>query len=154
MPQERTLHLEAERLNMEELWRSHQAAQVPLAVAAAITFHQVHGNTKAIVTRADYDDALNIAAAAISRLIPIYSLSDPRAGRVQLAVDLTKARFQRGATELYTPGGQAVRDMTVRRAEFASALSLIKRTGLAFSFAALPGEPAPDTQAKKEPSPR
>ena len=158
MPDERKLHLEAERLNTEELWRTYQAAQVPLAVAAAIAFHQVHGTTKAIVTRADYNDALNIAAAAISRLIPIYFSNDPRQGRAALPVDFTKARFMRGATELSFVDGSAIRGMTVLRAEFSSALSLIKRTGLAFSFAALPAEPPAETSArtqqKKEPSPR
>jgi hypothetical protein len=147
MPDERTLDLEAERLAADEYWRTQEAGQIPLAVAAAIAFHQVHGNTRTILTREDYDDALNIAATAISRLIAVYAVKDPRDGRVPLAIDLTKARFTRGATELQWSAGGAMRGLTVVRGDFTSALSLIKRTGLPFSFAVLPAM-AEETPAK------
>lgn len=149
-PDERALNLEAMRMAADDLWRARQSMHVPLAVAAAITFHQVHGNTKAIAGRTDYDDALNIAASAISRLIPVYELSDPREGRKPLAIDLVKARFVRGATELRSLDGQAIRGLTVLRSEFASALSLIKRTGLPYSFAAMPAEQPADAEARVE----
>jgi hypothetical protein len=108
---------------------------LPLPVAAAITFHQVHGNTKAIVSRQDYDDALNIAAAALSRLIAIYVLRDLREGRVALPVDLTRSHFARGATQLRS-ANETIGELWVARRELVSALSLIKRTGLPFGFAA------------------
>jgi hypothetical protein len=72
------VRLDRERARTEELLQSAQDAHVPLAVAAAIAFHQVQGNTRAIVSRQDYDDALNLAAAALSRLIPLYAVRDPR----------------------------------------------------------------------------
>jgi hypothetical protein len=107
---------------------------LPLAVAAAIAFHQAHGNTRAIVTRGDYNDALNIAAAALSRLIAIRVVRDPRDGRTPLTVDLTKMHFARGATELRS-ASETIRDMSVARGELLSALSLIRCAGLTFSFA-------------------
>jgi hypothetical protein len=107
---------------------------LPLPVAAAIAFHQAHGNTKAIVSRRDYDDALNIAAAALSRLVTIYVMRDPREGRVPLAVDLTRSHFTRGATQLHD-AHETIGRLSVARGELLSALSLIKRTGLPFSFA-------------------
>ena len=130
------LELEAERTTA--LLQRAADLYLPLPVAAAIAFHQAHGNTKAIVSRQDYDDALNIAAAALSRLLTIYVLRDPRMGRTPLAVDLTQAQFARGATELRS-AHERIREMWVARGELLSALSLIKRTGLAFSFAIVKG---------------
>jgi hypothetical protein len=109
-------------------------AYYPLPTAAAITFHQVHRNTTAIVSRRDYDEALGIAAAALSRLISIYTLRDPREGRVAIAVDLTKARFVLGATQLRS-SEETIGELWVSRGEMVSAMSLIMRTGLPFSFA-------------------
>jgi hypothetical protein len=126
------LEVESERTNA--LLQRVEHDYLPLCVAAAITFHQVHGSTKAIVSRSDYDDALNIAAAALSRLIPIYALREPREGRVVLAVDLTQARFARGATELRS-SHETVGELSVRRNELVSALSFIKRMGRPFAFA-------------------
>lgn len=127
------LEFEAERATAE-LQQRGEDMYLPLAVAAAITFHQVHRSTKAIVTRQDYDDALSIAAAALSRLIPIYSLRDPRLGRLAIKVDLTKAQFARGATQLRSADGTDG-ELSVARRDLVAALSLIKRTGLPFSFA-------------------
>jgi hypothetical protein len=124
------LEVEAERATAE-LQQRGEDMYLPLAVAAAITFHR---STKAIVTRQDYDDALSIAAAALSRLIPIYALRDPRLGRVAIKVDLTEAQFARGATRLRSVD-KTDEDLSVVRRDLVAALSLIKRTGLPFSFA-------------------
>jgi hypothetical protein len=53
---------------------------LPLHVAAAITFHQAYGAKNAVISRSDYDDALNIAAAALSRLMHVYTLRSPGKG--------------------------------------------------------------------------
>jgi hypothetical protein len=127
------LEVEAERNN--ELLTRTADYYLPLCVASAVAFHQAHGNTKAIVSRQDYDDALNIAAAALSRLLTVYVLRDPRAGREALVVDLTRSHFAHGGTELKSLE-ETVGELSVARRELVSALSLIKRTGLAFSFAA------------------
>lgn len=128
--------LKSEGLRAGDLLHASLAdTYVPLAVAAAITFHQAHGNTRAIVTRQDYDDALNIAAAALSRLITIYTVQDPRDERVAVEVNLSGQRFARGATRLVYDDGRIFDDLSVRRSDMLSATSLIKRTGLAFSFA-------------------
>ena len=128
---------------------------IPLAVAAAITFHQVQGNARAIVSRQDYDDALGIAAAALSRLVSIYTTLDPREGRVAVPVDLTKQHFVHGATELRSADGSSMRDLSVQRGEMLSAISLIKRAGLPFSFALLSSltEPARKQKDATRPTP-
>lgn len=128
--------LEAESERTSALWQRVDE-YYPLPAAAAITFHQVHRDTKAIVSRRDYDDALSIAAAALSRLISIYTLRNPREGRVAVAVDLTKAHFALGASQLRSTE-ETIGELWVSRGEMLSALSLIKRTGLPFSFAETP----------------
>jgi signal transduction histidine kinase len=117
----------------------HGGPYIALAVAAAISFHQVHRNTKAIVTRGDYDDALNIAASALSRLIPIYVLRDSREGKVPLSIDLANDRFAHGATELHHNDGTIAGNLHVRTPEFHSALALLKRGGVLGSSFALAG---------------
>jgi len=129
------VRLEVESERADALFQRVEDVYLPLCVAAAITFHQAHGSTKAIVSRRDYDDALNIAAAALSRLIPILVLRDPREGRVPLTVDLTRAHFARGATELRS-GAETVRELWVGRSDLIPALSLVKRAGLVFALAA------------------
>ena len=149
-----TVRLDVECGYTDETIRCIGGAYVPLAVAAALTFHQAHGNTKAIVTRQDYEDALGIAAAALSRLIPIYTLKDPREGRIAIAVDLLHQRFVRGATELRCKDGTAVHELSVLRAELDDAVSLIKRADLVFSFAIEPpslasAQPAEDKRDRE-----
>jgi hypothetical protein len=146
--------LDVERARIDEFSRTIGGTYVPLAVAAALTFHQAQGGTKAIVTRQDYEDALSIAAAALSRLVRIYTLKDPREGRVAVSVDLLKQRFVRGATELRSRDGSAVRELSIQRTDLESAIALIKRAGLPFSFAleAAPAAPAAEGEEKRSPS--
>jgi hypothetical protein len=142
--------LRTERERVDDLWQRMVEAYVPVSVAAALTFHQVHGNTRAIVTRQDYDDALGIAAAALSRLVPIYTLDNPAQGRMPVAVDLTQQQFVRGATELRSKDGTRLGNLSLQRGEMLSAISLIRRAGLPFSFA-LPL--AREKDATHEPTP-
>lgn len=150
MADDQQLSLEVERLRAEDLLHTAPGRDVPLAVAAAMTFHQAHRSTRAIVTRADYDDALNMAAAALSRLIPVYVLRDPKEGRKPLAFDLGTQRFSRGATELHGKDGSVVGDLTVRRTDLVPALSLIRRAGIPFAFA--PAQEPPVQQGTKQES--
>lgn len=142
------LSLEVERLRTERLWRAIRGEYVPMAVAAATTFHEVHGTPKAIVTRKDYDDALNIAAGALSSLVPVYAL-DPRGHRTAVAINLVTQRFALGATQLRSADGHVVDNLSVRRADLRFALSIVRRAGLPFSFALL----APRHQAQRDETP-
>lgn len=105
------VNLETERLRVDASWRAQGAEYVALPVAAAIAFHQAHRSTKAIVTVEDYDDALNIAASALSRLIPILVVNESQSVPVKLDIDLARQRFSRGATRLVGNDGTAVMDL-------------------------------------------
>ena len=150
--EQQRLSLEVERLRTESLWRSMLGQHVPMSVAAATTFHQVHGNTRAIVSRRDYDDALNIAASALSSLVPIYALDAGRR-RVEITVNLVQQRFALGATQLRSADGLVVDHLSVERADLLFALTIVKRAGLPFSFALLAPEralPPEDAKAPKK----
>ena len=133
------LSLEDERLRTERLWRAILGEHVPMSVAAATTFHRVHGTTKTIVTRKDYDDALNIAASALSTLVPVYTLDRQRSRR-ELTINLVTQRFALGATQLRSTDGNVVDELSVQRSDLLFALSIIRRAGLPFSFALLAPE--------------
>jgi len=127
------VRLEIESQRTAALLQRVDNGYFPLAVAAAIAFHEAHRSATTCVSRQDYDGALDIAAAALSRLLPVYTLRDSRGERATLVVDLTRAQFARGATELRGQG-ETVGELSVARGDLVSALSLIKRIGLPFSF--------------------
>jgi hypothetical protein len=132
---ERRISLEVERLRAHASWRANVAEYVSLPTAAAVAFHQTDGNSKATVGFEDYDKALNIAAAALSRLIPLFTAKNAREARVAITVDLLRQRFTLAATRLIDNDGTNFTDLWVRRSDLMSALSLIRRVGLPFSFA-------------------
>ena len=131
--------LDNERRRIDSLWRNLDQTHVALPIAAALTFHQVvHSNGPTFVNRQDYEDALNLAAAALSRLVTIYAGADAPAPGVPLAVDLRHHHFAGGATELRGKDGSARRDLSLPRDELISAIPLIKRAGLPFAFSSKP----------------
>ena len=126
-------------------WRIGQESFVALSVAAAMAFHQAQGrSTAAIDSVEQHDDALNIAASALSRLLAIYTVDEGTRERVATKLDVLSGKFARGATEFRRSNGGVVTSMTVRRGDLASALSLIRRVGIPFGLAieAEPGEEA------------
>ena len=129
MPDE-MVSLEAAGTRASELLSGLESGFVPLSVAAAVAFHQAHGGRQAMVTRQDYDDALNIAAAALSRLIPIYEVKEAKVGLVPVAIDLTRQRFARGATEMRVREQSIARELSIRFADLQAAVTLIKSADL------------------------
>ena len=123
----------------EPLWRHSGQAYLPLSVAAAAAFHAVHHGTKAIANRNDYNDALNIAATTLARLIPIYVVEDPRKGREAVNVDPTADSFTRGATRLRRRDGTLVSDMSVLGSDLRSAVAQLRSAGLPLFLAGAAG---------------
>ncbi len=121
------------------LWRHSGQAYLPLSVAAAAVFHAVHHGTRAIANRQDYDDALNIAATAIARLMPIYVVEDPRRGRRPVSIDLTSDTFVRGATRLRRANGSSVSDMSVLTSDLHSTIAQLRKAGLPLFLAGIKG---------------
>ena len=126
--------LEAERARAEELFEIARGPYVGLAIAAASAFHKVHRDAQGFISRRDYDNALDIAAASLSRLVSIYTLQDSGEGWVAVSIDFARQRFANGATEVRCSDGRSITRLSVRRSDALSAISLVKRTGLPFSF--------------------
>ena len=128
---EATVSFDLERAHVEELLQRALGGHIPLAVAAASAIHVVSRNTHEIISRREYDAALDIAAAAIARLIPVYASAVPSPEEA-LSIDIARERFANGATELRCGDGRKIAPLFIRRSDMLSALSLIKRTGLLF----------------------
>lgn len=143
-----------DRVNRE--WQVSQDQLVPLSVAAAMIFYQAHGSTAAIRSGADFNDALDIAASALSRLVAVYAI-EQGGSRVTLSIDLTAGSFCRGATQFRKRDGGMYAAMLVRRGDAVSAMSLIRRTGVPFAFVLAPakeGEQQEHEQQQEQEKPR
>jgi hypothetical protein len=126
-------------------WRIAQESFVALSVAAAMAFHEAQGRSTAAVGSAEeHDDALNLAASALSRLLTIYVVDELKHERVATKLDVLNGKFLRGATEFRRSNGVVVTAMTVKRGDLGSALSLIRRVGIPFGLAI---EREPDEKA-------
>jgi len=123
------------RANTDAMLGRDSSEYVALGLAAACAFHQVHRGRRDELAQWEYDDALHVAAVALSHLVPVYTLDDPSQGRVALAIDLAGQRFANGATELHCQDGRRIARLSVKRSDMLSAISLVKRRGLEFGLA-------------------
>ena len=130
---------------------------VTLAIAAAMAFREAQGaSPQSIASFPDREDALNIAASALSRLLPVYVIDEATHVPVATKLDVANGRFLNGAREFRRSDGTLVTSISVKRDELASALSLIRRVGIPFDLAIgdgippLPARtPGPGTPASK-----
>src|SRR5690606_33143432 len=83
---------------VRELWRSRADSHVPLALAAALAFHEARDQHSALMPRAEYEDALNLTAAALSRALTIYAVNRHSGIPVPARFDLGAGRFRCGAS--------------------------------------------------------
>ncbi len=115
-----------------EEWRIGQETFVPLSLAAATAVQEAQADTPAITSSSDYDNALNTAAAALSRVATIYTLDKQTSRLMPLSVNLIGEKFRRGATELRNDNGTTITSLTVKQADLATAIRSIKSAGIAF----------------------
>jgi len=118
--------LRADGTRVAQLWNGSQASRVPLSVAAAFTFHQTRRDVEKALSRNEYAVALDIAAAALACLVPIYT-PDGRA-----AIDLARHRFSGGATEVLGVDGTVLAPLSVVRGDVLPALMTIGRSGIQY----------------------
>jgi len=123
--------LRADRERVAQLWDGSWAPRVPLAVAAALTFHETHRGGAALLSPGDYVSALDIAAAALARLAPIYSL-DGRGEQVALRIDLARQRFCGGAAGLQCLDGAILEPLAIARGDVLPALRTIGRSAIEY----------------------
>jgi hypothetical protein len=105
---------------------SSRAFFLPLPAAAALTFHWTCRTCEDPQSSIEYDGALDIAAAALSRLVQIYTL-DAEGTPVAVSVNLAHQRFHGGARELGRADGTLLSPLGMVRGDLSRALATIGR---------------------------
>jgi len=114
-----------------QLWNNDHASRVPLSVAAAFTFHHTRRNGEQALFPDEYAVALDIAAAALACLVPIYRL-DCRGEPVPLCVDFARQRFGAGGAEVHCTDGSKLAPLAVVRRDVLPAVLKIERMGVEY----------------------
>lgn len=120
------------RERAREAWRSSAGSHVPLPLAAALAFHAGQEGANAQLPARDYDAALNVAAAALSRLLAVYAIGENPQLPVVIEVDLGSGRFRDGGALYERRLGSRITSLVVARAQLAPALEFIRAAGLPF----------------------
>ncbi len=105
---------------------------MPLPLAAALAFHEAYRSADRILPRPEYDDALNLTAAALSRLISIYTIDERTRTPVVARLNLRSGKFRDGAAVYEHRMGNAMTSLLVRREQLLPAVEIIKSTGIPF----------------------
>ena len=114
---------------IEQTWSRSQTSWVPLSVAAAFTFHQTRRNVVNLLFPEEYANALDIAAAALSRLIPIYT-PDGLGVPVPVPIDLASQKFRGGAAKLQCADGTVFSPLDIVRQDLLPALVAVERANI------------------------
>ncbi len=115
---------------LEQARQAWQAGEpyVPLALAAALALHEAAVQQR--MPLPDSPEALDLAAAALSRVVTICALHPRTRHVVPLEIDLASGRFADGATLYKRRYGAAVEALVVRRDEVDGAMDLVREAGL------------------------
>jgi hypothetical protein len=119
------IDLRRDSAQVEKMWRSSPVSCVPLAVAAALTFHQTRRGNEERLPPNDYARALDIAAAALSCLVPIYTV-DERGEQIAVCMNLARQRFCGGAARLQCLDGAVFAPLTIVRSDVPPVLPAIQ----------------------------
>lgn len=141
------INLAQMKQSVDRLWDSSASDYVPLELAAAFLFHQVHADAAADVSRLDYCGALDIAAAALARLAPVYDIRDSREPREPLAIDVATQCFRNGASELKGRDGTLFTRLATDRSAVLLAVPVARKAQLPFGISSVArgAEPRPGT---------
>lgn len=119
---------------VRDAWRSSAEPHVPLSLAAALAFHEAHRTPELFVAQPDYDDALNMAAAALSCVVDIYAIHPRTRQPVPVKLSLRGGRFADGGSAYRRHNGRSVTSLVVRRDHVAGAMGLVSAAGVPFHF--------------------
>ena len=125
MPDGQLVNLRSERLLVERQWNGSEDEFVPLSLAAALALYESLTNAEDDVRAGDYDEALNLAAIAMSCVAAVYTM-DHRQRWAKVQIDLRTDRFAFRASEVRTMNGGTVAPVYMKRAEVLSALPIIR----------------------------
>ena len=126
--------LRSESEHIRNAWQSSDEPHVPFPLAAALAFHEACPAAHAFIARPDYDDALNLAAAALSCVLNVYALHPRTRQTIPIEVNLKAGRFVDGGEAYRRRAGRTITSLVVRRDDVAAAVSLVKAAGIPFHF--------------------
>ena len=123
--------LRKDSVQVAELWGGSQDHNLPLSMAAAFTFHQTRRDGVGLLSPDEYSNALDIAAAALACLIPIYT-HDGNEGQIPVSINLAQQKFCGGATMVRSVDGSVITSLSIMRADVLAALIAIERYGIEY----------------------
>jgi hypothetical protein len=123
--------LRKDRELVARLWNGSQSSRVALSVAAAITFHQTRRGDDVPQSWNEYARALDIAAAALSRLVTIYTVNE-QGQPVPAAIDVARERFRGGASEVLRGDGTVLAPLDIVRGDLPPALQQMGHTRIEY----------------------
>jgi hypothetical protein len=114
-----------------QLWNGSLVSRVPLSMAAAFAFHHTRHSDEKALSAEEYAGALDIAAAALACLVPIYLLKG-ESEAAPVRIDLARQRFGGGATKVRCADGSVLAPLAVVRGDVLPALMKIERSGIEY----------------------
>jgi hypothetical protein len=117
---------------------------VAMSVAAGLARAQLVPNPVGVYDAHHLSEMLELMAAAIARVAPVYALS-ARTGELRRIGDeeLDGARFERGATVLLLKDGTAIGSVSVTRGDLRHAVAVLKTIGFQAEARAATPQPEP-----------
>jgi len=104
-----------------------QGEFLPLSVAAAIAYGSLVPAHKAAQDGAMLDEHLDLVAAALSSIVPIFSAINAHAPEMLPPQDVARGNFRQGAQTLELPGGaEAVSGLRVRNVDLFLAIEQLR----------------------------
>ncbi len=113
-------------VQIEQIWIRSRDSWMPLSLAAAFTFHQTRRDGAHLLFPEEYANALDIAAAALSRLIPIY-MPDERGVPVAVPINLASQKFCAAATKVQCADGTVLSPLDIVRQDLIPAIVAVER---------------------------
>ena len=134
------IHPSATRLAVMASWQATQTTHVPLALAASFTLFELNAakSLGAPASSFEYLASLNVMAAALSSLIPLYAQEPDQNDPVAVPFDPVRQRFEGGAKVLRGTDGTFVANLLVNRADVLEAMLAIERAGPLFLPPSIP----------------
>jgi hypothetical protein len=104
-----------------------QGEFLPLSVAAAIAYGSLVPAHKAAHDRAELDEHLDLVAAALSSIVPLFSAINAHAPEMLPPEHVARGNFRQGAQILELPGGaEAVSALRVRNVDLFLAIEQLR----------------------------
>lgn len=104
-----------------------QGEFLPLSVAAAIAYGSLVPAHKAAHDRAELDEHLDLVAAALSSIVPLFSAINAHAPEMLPPEHVARGNFRQGAQILELPGGaEAVSGLRVRNVDLFLAIEQLR----------------------------